>query len=367
MNNRQSSQMKEKTNARLSRAGLLKKAATAAAATVGAGILLTKETGTASAAATLVENASGSGNVAIEGNGTSGAWGVYGTTDSGFAVAGYASTGAGVAGISNSDGGVGVLGGATGGASSVGIQGGAPAVGIIGLADTTTTPNISSYPNGGVIGDSASNATAHGIIGTTANAGKGGVFGKATGSGLGGMFQGGSAPLYLIPSTSAGAPSAGNHYLGEIYVDVNGVFWVCVAGGTPGAWKSLSSVVPIPNVRVMNTRPSHQIGPYAGPIANDQTLSLTLAGANGIPSNATGVMGNLTAADATAGCFLALVPHGANHAGVSSVNFPALAQGSGVANSFTVGLSSDGKVDIYTGNCSSYSVNIIIDITGYIV
>jgi hypothetical protein len=32
-----------------------------------------------------------------------------------------------------------------------------------------------------------------------------------------------------------------------------------------------------------------------------------------------------------------------------------------------VGLSTDGKVDIYTGNCSTYTVNIIMDITGYII
>jgi hypothetical protein len=65
--------------------------------------------------------------------------------------------------------------------------------------------------------------------------------------------------------------------------------------------------------------------------------------------------------------FLALVPAGANHLGVSSVNFPVAAQGTGVANSFIVGLSSDGKVDVYTGNCSSYTVNIIMDITGYVI
>jgi hypothetical protein len=41
--------------------------------------------------------------------------------------------------------------------------------------------------------------------------------------------------------------------------------------------------------------------------------------------------------------------------------------GHGIANAFTVGLSSDGKVDIYTGNCGSYTVNVIIDITGYIL
>jgi hypothetical protein len=126
-------------------------------------------------------------------------------------------------------------------------------------------------------------------------------------------------------------------------------------------------VVPIPNVRVLNTRPGHQIGPYLGPIANNTVLNLTLAVSPVIPANATGVMGNLTAADATGSCFLALVPHGVSHTGVSTINFPAQAQGTGLANAFTVGLSSDGKIDIYTGNCGNYTVNVIMDITGFIV
>jgi hypothetical protein len=175
----------------------------------------------------------------------------------------------------------------------------------------------------------------------------------------------------LFPAGTGGAPTTGAHLAGEVFVDKNGTFFICAASGTPGTWKQLATtdqgIHTIPTVRVLNTRPGKQIGPFTGPIANNTVLPLTLAGTNGIPANATGVIGNLTAADATAGCFLALVPHGANHVGVSSVNFPALAQGSGVANAFTVGLSSDGKVDIFTGNCSSYTVNIIMDISGYII
>jgi hypothetical protein len=132
----------------------------------------------------------------------------------------------------------------------------------------------------------------------------------------------------------------------------------------------------IANVRVMNTRPGKQIGPYLGPIANNRTLTLPLAGqtftrADGsivtIPATATGVMGNLTAADATGSCFLALVPSGAGHLGVSSVNFPTEGPGIGVSNAFVAGLGTGGAIDIYSGNCSSYNVNIIMDITGFII
>jgi hypothetical protein len=184
-------------------------------------------------------------------------------------------------------------------------------------------------------------------------------------NGLGGQFSGGLAPLWLVPSAAAGAPGTTNHNPGEIYVDSTGAFYISQGTSSP-VWNRINSVVPIPNVRVINTRPSHQIGPVAGPINNNVTNTWTLAGSNGIPSTAIAVVGNVTAADATGGCFLAVVPSGANHTGVSTVNFPALAAGSGVANAFTVGLS-NGAIDIYTGNCSSYTVNIIVDIVGYIV
>jgi hypothetical protein len=202
-----------------------------------------------------------------------------------------------------------------------------------------------------------------------------GVYGSSA-TGVGGVFAGGQAPLLLIPSGTVGPPTTGIHQQGEVVVDANGVFWVCIAATTrAGTWKSLFSVVPIPNVRVLNTRPAHQIGPYAGPIANNTVLTLAVAGqtftrSDGsqvtIPSTATGVIGNLTAADATGSCFLALVPHGASYTGVSSINFPVQVQGTGLANAFTGALSSDGMVDIYVGNCSSYTVNVIVDITGYI-
>jgi hypothetical protein len=232
-------------------------------------------------------------------------------------------------------------------------------------ADSTNNPNDEVGVYGVTRGGEGVRAEATGTD-SLGNPGTG-VTGSSA-AGYGGVFTGGRAPILLNPSFSTGAPTTGIHFIGEVYVDGNGVFWVCAADGTPGTWNALSSVVPIPNVRVLNTRPGKQIGPYTGPIANNTVLTLTLAGTNGIPSNATGVMGNLTAADASAGCFLALVPSGANHMGVSSVNFPALPLGSGVANSFTVGLAgTPGTVDIYTGNCSTYTVNIIMDITGYII
>jgi hypothetical protein len=209
---------------------------------------------------------------------------------------------------------------------------------------------------GGGYGVSGSSDTGVGVWGSSANR-------------YGGQFSG-VAPLYLVPNDYPGPPGtlgSGQYEKGAIYVDYYGSLYVCIASGNPGVWHRITSVVPITPVRVMNTRPGKQIGPYLGPIHSNTVLTLTLAGTNGIPGNATGVVGNLTAADATGSCFLAVVPSGVSHTGVSTINFPAQAQGTGVANAFMVGLSNSGKIDIYTGNCSSYTVNIIVDITGYIV
>jgi hypothetical protein len=55
-------------------------------------------------------------------------------------------------------------------------------------------------------------------------------------SGYGVQAQGGSAPLYLVPAGTPGAPTTGGHTVGEVYVDSLGVVYVCTAFGFPGTW-----------------------------------------------------------------------------------------------------------------------------------
>jgi hypothetical protein len=62
-------------------------------------------------------------------------------------------------------------------------------------------------------------------------------FGNALG--VGGWFSGGRAALALGVSGSAGPPTAGIHWLGDIYLDNAGVIWVCVTTGTPGTFVPL--------------------------------------------------------------------------------------------------------------------------------
>jgi hypothetical protein len=69
----------------------------------------------------------------------------------------------------------------------------------------------------------------------------------STGSGLhseslggyGGELKGGTAPLRLVPSKTAGNPKSGAHQRGELMVDSKGHLYLCVTGGSPGKWRKL--------------------------------------------------------------------------------------------------------------------------------
>jgi hypothetical protein len=72
-------------------------------------------------------------------------------------------------------------------------------------------------------------------------AGAGSVGFQAVGE-LGGSFQGTIAPLRLVPSTTAGKPTTGKHFVGELYVDQPGVLYYCTASGTPGTWEQVQLI-----------------------------------------------------------------------------------------------------------------------------
>jgi hypothetical protein len=139
---------------------------------------------------------------------------LVGTSDSRVGVTGTSNSGIGVKGTSSQQ--------------EAGVQGVGLNVGVEGRAD-----NI-------------------GVSGTASNIGvKGfselsiGVAGNST-SGYGGTFGGGRAPLKLWPSNTQGPPTSGNHSMGELYVDNQGVLYFCVADGTrlhpAGTWKKVQFV-----------------------------------------------------------------------------------------------------------------------------
>jgi hypothetical protein len=59
-------------------------------------------------------------------------------------------------------------------------------------------------------------------------------------SGYGVQATGGKAQLYLVPASTAGAPTSASHNRGELFLDKNGALFLCTASGSPGTWKQVA-------------------------------------------------------------------------------------------------------------------------------
>jgi hypothetical protein len=108
--------------------------------------------------------------------------------------------------------------------------------------------NNATPPTGGsigVIGNSGSGPDSVGVQGygdsygynNTVSAHGTAGFGNALG--VGGWFTGGRAALALGSAATSGPPTTGPHSVGDIYLDLKQVIWVCVTGGTPGVFVPL--------------------------------------------------------------------------------------------------------------------------------
>lgn len=154
-----------------------------------------------------------------------------GNVDTGYirvGVLGWADT----AGVTSTDG-YGVWGKGTG----------ARAIGVFGESVESAGVLGKSTSNLGVYGFSSSGV---GILGYSQS--QYGVSGSS-GMSYGGSFYGGLAPLRLVPASTPGAPSTGNHLMGELYVDSVGNLYFCTQNGTPGTWAKLNlSAVYLPAV-----------------------------------------------------------------------------------------------------------------------
>src|SRR5439155_51356 len=85
--------------------------------------------------------------------------------------------------------------------------------------------------------------------------------------------------------------------------DKDGVLWLSTASFVAGeAWRRMNTIIPVNPFRIYDSRPT------ARP-ANSST-DIQIAGVNGIPSDAIGVFGNLTALGPAADGFLTMIPKG---------------------------------------------------------
>lgn len=138
----------------------------------------------------------------------------------------------------------------------------------------------------------------------------------------------------------------------NLIVDITGYF----LAGTGGA--TYSTIAP---VRVLDSRPGFSIG-LSGTFKTNVPRTLSIAGANGIPANATAVTANLTVVGQTRAGYLIVTPNPAVNAPTSNLNFPL---GDIRANGATLQLNGAGDLSIVYKSTLAGTTNVILDVTGY--
>jgi hypothetical protein len=149
--------------------------------------------------------------------------------------------------------------------------------------------------------------------------------------------SGGMVSIYLNTGSS------------NVLVDVEGYYATPVT--TSGLYNPLS--------------PSRAFGslPIGGAIGAGVTTAVTVVGGTtGVPTTASAVVLNVTAAHATLPSFLTVFPAGKTRPTASNLNFGAQAPLQAIANRVTVGVGTSGQIEVYnlTG-----TVNVDVDVDGY--
>lgn len=140
--------------------------------------------------------------------------------------------------------------GVVGESNGIGVEGTARLTSVFGPAYENGYEGVYGEHTGtsgyGVVGDGSGPWA--GVLGRN-NAGEGGrgvgrtgVYARSTSSAsYGAVCEGGKAQLRLVPRTTAGKPTSGSHAKGELLLDSAATLWICIAGGTPGTWRKVST------------------------------------------------------------------------------------------------------------------------------
>ncbi|HET7798903.1 MAG TPA: hypothetical protein VFL38_00695 [Humibacillus xanthopallidus] len=148
-----------------------------------------------------------------------------------------------------------------------------------------------------------------------------------------------SSPSWAAPTSASTSPS----------------MVAAAAGSTvPGG------LVPLPAHRLLDTRSG--LGAPRGAVAAGTSLSLAVAGREGIPAGTSVVAITVTAVSPTGAGFVTAHAHGTPTPSASSLNF---APGQTTPNLVVAQVSSDGIVDLTVGG--SGAVHLLADVAGYIV
>jgi hypothetical protein len=237
-------------------------------------------------------------------------------------------------------------------------------------------PSSSSYPS--AVAGYGYTVLPHGVYGFTQNDGYG-IVGNGAGAGSrGALMRGLKCNVELFSAGNAPASRTDAHAKGELIEDVDGNLWVCVVTGSPGTWRKVAgpatagafhAVTPF---RVYDSRAGQ---PLAGPIANGQNRSVSVADsrdlntgvvitANAVPAGATAISCNLTVVNTLGGGFLTINPGGVTTPGAASVNWTAAGQ---VLNNGIIAAinATSRQVTIVCGGGTGARTDVVLDVTGY--
>ena len=260
----------------------------------------------------------------------------------------------------------------------------APIQGVGGVATVVTSTGnqpVSEGLNGFGFGSTGVGVSGDSDIGYGVVGGSGGIDIAALGNGRIQQTNLLDADL-TSPSTGSGPPSyVPNDF--EQARDANGILWL---SGAAGAWRRANTVRvdnmagtgPFAPIRVVDTRsgsPALNWG-HPGPLAQNHSYSFgPFTGTYGIPPDAIGIVGNLTAVGAvgphqnnlpTFGGqgYLTIYPAGVAQPGVSNLNFggPTYAW----ANSFTVGFGAGVNRGMFTIFVFNVPVHVVVDVFAYV-
>ena len=159
-------------------------------------------------------------------------------------------------------------------------------------------------------------------------------------------------PNLVVVGVGAGGQVSIFNGVGSVGVIADVVGWysdTTVAGGA-----RLQAVTP---ARILDTR--NGTGAPVGPLGQGQSLTLQVTGRGGVGANATAVVLNVTATQATQPSYLTVWPADVAEPLASNLNFKS---GEDIPNLVTVKLSASGQVKIFNG---VGSVHVVADVAGW--
>jgi hypothetical protein len=218
------------------------------------------------------------------------------------------------------------------------------AEGIDGYAAVLSTDNLAV--GAGVVGQSDNGI---GVVGSAAT--------DLAALGAGYIAQ---ASITDVNNNRVAGPPPAPVYNFEQARDKDGALWLSTPVLSPASdvWRRMNTVIPINPFRVYDSRP---IGGGPGPRPANSFTTITIAGVGGVPVDAIGVFGNLTAIQPAADGFLAMFPAGSPLGQFNNLNYTRGV--SAVSNFVMIGLGG-GQVTVFvSGNGPT---NFLFDVGGYL-